>query len=422
MIQRSRSLRLILPLLLLAARPAAALELASGFESTVFLDKPGTARHLAVGPGGWVFAALARPRDDSGLVAARDTDGDGVADDVRLLGSGLSGSGLAVYDGALYYGEDTRVLRFELGADGLPAGDPRVIVDGFPEQRAHAVKALAFDTDGHLYVNVGVPSNACQVERRTKGSPGRQPCPELERHGSIWRFDARRSGQDQMRDGERFSTGHRNAMAIDWDPQTGGLLLAQHGRDDLHRLFPDMYSEVDSAELPAEEFHLVRRGDDLGWPYSYYDHRRGERIRMPEYGGGPDQVVEGKKPLVGFPGHWAPNDLVLLDAASPLGRGVLIAFHGSWNRSPVQQGYRVVFQPLTPDGRPAGEWIDFANGFAGAGPLKTSGDAEARPGGLAVGPEGAVYVSSAVRGGRIWRIAPRPSMQKASAARVGAGD
>lgn len=397
-------LRLVTTLAL--SLPAAALELEDGFDVTVFAAAPGAVRHLAAGSQGWLFGALARAHEGHGVVAARDTDGDGVAEEVRYLGAGLVGSGIAVHDGGLYFGADDRVLRFELGPDGLPAGDPVEIVGGFPQQRSHAVKALAFDRNGQLLVNVGAPSNACQKTRRTKGSPGQDPCPELERHGAIWQFDARRAGQDQMRDGKRYSTGHRNAMAIDWDPVTDALLLAQHGRDDLHRLFPDRYSEADSAELPAEELHLVRAGDDLGWPYSYYDQRRGERIRMPEYGGGPDRVVAGKKPLVGFPGHWAPNDLLVLDADSPLGRGVLIAFHGSWNRTPVQQGYKVVFQPLDEQGRPAGAWRVFADGFAGPGPITTSGDAQARPGGLAIDRHGAIYVSSAVRGGSIWRIAP----------------
>jgi glucose/arabinose dehydrogenase len=395
----------VLLLALLPAAPAVrALELLPGFEATVFVPAPGATRHLAVGDGGWVFAALARPHDGRGLLAARDEDGDGVADDVRYFGPGLTGSGLALHDGRLYYGKDDEIVRFDLGPDGLPRGRPVSVVAGFPQQRSHAVKAITLDDQGHLYVNVGAPSNACQAQARTRGSPGLDPCPQLERHGAIWRFLADGTGQDQMEDGMRYSTGHRNAMAIDWHDGLGTLFLAQHGRDQLHTLFPELYTEAMSSELPAEEFHRVALGDDLGWPYSYYDPRKGTRVRMPEYGGGPDRAVEGKTPLLGFPGHWAPNDLILLDEDSAPGRGALIAFHGSWNRAEVQQGYRVVFVPLTTDGEVAGPWSTFADGFAGAGPVRTSGDAEHRPTGLAEGPDGAIYVSSAVHGGRIWRI------------------
>jgi mono/diheme cytochrome c family protein len=81
--------------------------------------------------------------------------------------------------------------------------------------------------------------------------------------------------------------------------------------------------------------------------------------------------------------------------------GAFIAFHGSWNRAPSpQEGYNVVFQPLN-DGKPSGPFVVFADGFAGA--VKGPGQAAHRPSGLAVGPDGALYVSDDVRG-RIWRV------------------
>ena len=79
----------------------------------------------------------------------------------------------------------------------------------------------------------------------------------------------------------------------------------------------------------------------------------------------------------------------------------IIAFHGSWNRAPGPQGgYNIVFQPLA-GGKPSGDYIVFADGFAGD--FKDPGKAAHRPSGLAVGPDGALYVSDDVKG-RIWRI------------------
>jgi hypothetical protein len=81
--------------------------------------------------------------------------------------------------------------------------------------------------------------------------------------------------------------------------------------------------------------------------------------------------------------------------------GAFIAFHGSWNRAPEPQGgYNVVFQPLA-DGKASGPLVVFADGFAGA--IKQPGQVAHRPTGLAVGPDGALYIADD-QGGRIWRV------------------
>jgi mono/diheme cytochrome c family protein len=59
-----------------------------------------------------------------------------------------------------------------------------------------------------------------------------------------------------------------------------------------------------------------------------------------------------------------------------------------------------VFQPLK-DGRAAGNFLVFADGFAGA--IKEPGQSAFRPSGLTVGPDGALYISDD-KHGRIWRV------------------
>jgi glucose/arabinose dehydrogenase len=109
-------------------------------------------------------------------------------------------------------------------------------------------------------------------------------------------------------------------------------------------------------------------------------------------------------PLIGFPGHWGPNGLLLYSGAQFPERfrgGAFIAFHGSWNRMPLPEaGYKVVFVPFRND-RPTGAYETFADGFA-AGNLEPV-QAIHRPMGLAQGPDGSVYISDD-QGGRIWRI------------------
>src|SRR5690349_518404 len=114
--------------------------------------------------------------------------------------------------------------------------------------------------------------------------------------------------------------------------------------------------------------------------------------------------AEKKAPIASFPAHWAPNDLVLYGAEqfpAAYRDGAFIAFHGSWNRAPFPQGgYNVVFQPLK-DGKFSGKFVVFADGFAGAD--KEPGKAEHRPSGVAVGPDGSLYISDD-QNGRIWRV------------------
>jgi len=388
---------------------ALGLRLPEGFSAEVFADDVGRIRHIVVAENGWLYGALARPKSGMGAVALKDNNGDGIADERIFFAKGLKGTGIDIYDGYLYYGTDVSILRWKLPDSGEPKTGPELIAHGFGEKRQHGAKSFAFDNEGGLYVNVGAPSNACMEKMRTKGSPGMDPCPILEEYGGIWKFDASTKMQHQNKEGKRYATGVRNAVAIDWNPHADSLYVVPHGRDQLGEFFPEHYSPADSAELPSEEFHRVAEGADMGWPYSYYDHRKGERIMMPEYGGDGEAVSDvGQNPLVAFPGHWAPNDLLFLHGdALPdsYQKGAFIGFHGSWNRTPLpQQGYRVAFVPMDADGNVTGDWITFADGFAGVAKIKSPRDAKHRPMGLAEGADGALYISSLMSGGRIWKI------------------
>ena len=293
----------------------AGIRVPEGFDAKIFADGVGRARHIAVRDNGDVFVALREPQEDGGVVALRDENGDGAVDHSVYFGE-HAGTGLAIHDGFLYASSDEAIYRYALPEDDLaPDGPAETVVEGFPEQRSHASKAMAIDDSGNLYVNVGAPSNACQEEDRTQGSPGEEPCPLLEEHAGLWRFDADKTGQT-FADGERFVTGTRNIVALDWNPQAGELYFVMHGRDQLHDLYPDLYTAEQSAELPAEEFHVAREGADYGWPYTYWDQQMGQRMVGPEYGGdGKTAAGDGyQAPLLAFAGHWAPNDLLFYTA------------------------------------------------------------------------------------------------------------
>lgn len=387
---------------------AIGMKVAEGFEATVVHEGVGRARHLVVADDGRIYVRLRDATEGKGVAALQDQDGDGVAETVEYFDD-TTGTGIAIHDGHLYISSTTAVFRYPLEEGELvPSGERETVVEGFPEQDSHAEKAFAIDDDGMLYVNVGAPSNACQEQTRTAGSPGMDPCPLLEEHAGIWRFDASRAGQSPA-DGERVVTGARNVVAIDYDPASDSVYLVQHGRDQLHEFWPDLFTVEESAELPGEELHRVHEGANLGWPYTYWDWQEEARMVAPEYGGDGQTEAEAgayQEPLVAFPGHWAPNGLLFVeDGPEALAGGALIAFHGSWNRAPrPQAGYKVVFVPFA-DGEVTGEWTVFADGFAGEEDLAVPDAARFRPMGLAEGPDGSLLIADSVKG-RIWRVAP----------------
>lgn len=389
---------------------AAGLTVPAGFTAEIVHEGVGRARHVAVRENGDIYVRLKQADEGQGIVALRDADGDGRYESEARFGVG-TGTGIEIWGDHLYFSTDGAVLRYRLGDALVPEGEPESIVTALPNFPQHEAKSFALDGSGGLYVNIGAPSNACQEQDRTPGSPGQSPCGLLETTGGIWRFDAATRDQTPAQGGARFATGLRHCVAIAWNPDAGRVFVVQHGRDQLDTLFPDLFTARENAELPAEEMHALTEDGDYGWPYTFVDPRDGRRLVAPEYGGDGKRLAEAGRypdPLVAFPGHWAPNDLLFVSGRGWPARyagGALVAFHGSWNRFPeLQGGYNIVFVPFA-DGAPVGPWEVFADGFAGTAAIKTPRDAKARPMGLAEAPDGSLVVVDSVRG-KIWRIAP----------------
>ncbi len=402
--------RFVAPVALVAAllfplgtRPAAppdtctrtsGLVLPEGFCAVLLATHLGPVRQIAVTPSGDVYAAL----QDGGIIALRDANDDGRIDR-RESFYDAGGTGIAFHGGALWFGQPDRILRWPWTPGELtPRAGPEVIVEGLPTG-GHSAKTFAFLGGDTLIVNLGSATNSCQASDRSYRSPGRDPCAELEGRAGLWRFSTARQHQRQ-RDGARFATGLRNAMALAVEPRTGKLFAAPHGRDQLAQNWG--FTDLQGAELPSEEFMQVDEGDDFGWPYCYYDWQQRVKVLAPEYGGDGNKVgrcSSRKNPLIGFPGHWAPMAIAFYTGTqfpAEYRGGAFVAFHGSWNRAPLpQEGYRVVFVPFGGDGRPTGQYKTFAT--SARGPVSL------RPAGLAVGPDGSLYIGDQ-SSGTIWRV------------------
>lgn len=398
---------------------AGGIVLPSGFCATVFADVPGHVRHIVATPDGALYANTwtgpyypDEPPPGGFLVALKDQTGDGKADVIERFGTsfaegGRGGTGIGHYKGSIYAEHNDAVVRYALKpGEIVPSGPPETIVSGIPTDGEHPMHPFIIDDAGSLFIAVGSASNSCQEVSRAFESPGRTPCKELETRAGIWRYDANKTGQ-VFSPNERYATGLRNAEGFDFDAD-GRMFVTSHGRDQLHENWPKLYGSAQGAELPSEEVVVLLDGAVYGWPECYFDPDQGKLVLAPEFGGDGGREVglcaNRTPPVATFPAHWAPNDLKIYKETAfpkPYRGGAFIAFHGSWNRAPgPQRGYKVVFQPLA-DGRPSEPFIVFADGFAGA--IKEPGRAVYRPMGLAVAPDGSLYVSDDVKG-RIWRV------------------
>jgi glucose/arabinose dehydrogenase len=399
----------------------ATLELPPRFVATVFAENLGGARHLVVAPNGNVYVNTWRSPYDTTrrvpeggyIVALRDTSRDGKADLIRRFGSSVQsgskgGTGIAIRSGWLYVEADSLIVRYGLPeTDLVPAGTPEIVVSGLTLEGGHPMHPIAVD-DRNVYVNLGSDTNSCQEKDREVESPGRRPCRELLQRAGIWQF--LNSGRQRFSPAQRFATGIRNADGLAIHPEDGALYATQHGRDQLAQNWPKLYNQKQGAELPAEELLRVEQGGDYGWPYCYYDADLKTLVLAPEYGGDGKKIGECANktgPVAAFPAHWAPNALAFYTGTmfpESYRGGAFIAFHGSWNRAPEpQDGYNVVFQPMA-GGKASGPYQVFADGFAG--PRKEPGLAMHRPAGVAVGPDGALYISDDQRG-TVWRVVYR---------------
>ena len=393
-----------------------------GFCATIFADNLGNTRHIAVAADGTVYAntwnGSSYFRGTTGnpagfLVAVQDTHHAGKADKVTYFGmtpaeGSKGGTGVGLYKGFVYAEMADEIVRYPLTAGSdVPTGKPEVVLSGMPLGGDHPMHPFVINAKGQLFVDMGTATNSCQPKNRQPGVPGAEPCVEKETRGGTWLYSADKLDQ-KFSPAERYITGLRNGMGLSFDA-SGRLFATQHGRDQLIQNWGKLYPDVkQTVELPSEELVLETKGADFGWPNCYYDNFQKKLVLAPEYGGDGGKTVgvcaSKQAPVAAFPAHWAPNDMTIYNAkAFPAAYqgGAFIAFHGSWNRSPaVQDGFNVVFQPLK-DGKASGDYIVFADGFAG--PDKASGKAIFRPTGVAVGPDGALYISDDTKG-RIWKV------------------
>lgn len=313
----------------------------------------------------------------SNVVMLPDRDGDGAADEIIEVDSGLKTPHSVQYDtGALYLGEEHQIVRYsDLDETGAYSAKD-VIIPDLPAGFGHSTRTVLMDMEGeYLYVSIGSSCNVCDEDD--------------ERRASVMRYNLDGSG------GEVFASGLRNTVGLAWryNDETADYDLygVDNGRDWL------------GDDLPPEELNLLRQGWNYGWPTCY-----GDGINNPEY---PDYndycAFDTAYPAHNMQAHSAPLGLTFMMPwtmemgmyPSALEGNGFTAFHGSWNRA-TPTGYKVV--RLIPDN---GGWTD-ANFITGW--LDENGNEWGRPVGVGFDGVGVFYISDDAAGA-IYRVTYDPT-------------
>lgn len=334
--------------------PLERLTLPDGFRIDVYATGVENARQMALTPDGTLFVGT---REAGNVYAVVDDDDDLSADRVVTIATDLRmPSGVAFRDGSLYVGAISQILRFddiESQLENPP--EPVVINDGLPTDRSHGWKYLGFSPDGMLYAPVGGPCNICD---RTDEDP---------RYGTILRMNPDGSGE------EIFAHGVRNSVGFDWQPRTNELWLTSNGRDRL------------GDDLPPDTLnHAPEAGLHFGFPYCH-----GGDLQDPEFSSRP--CSEFRPPAQKLGPHVAAIGMTFYTGSmfpESYHNQIIIAEHGSWNRTPEAGhiGYRLTLVRV--EGDRAVKYETFAEGW-----LNNDNTWWGRPADVLVMPDGSLLVA-----------------------------
>ena len=290
--------------------PTAKLKVPPGFNIEVYASGMANARSLALGDKGTVFVG-SRLVDKVYAIANKDG-----RRSVKVLASGLyRPNGVAFVDGTLYIAELSKISKIEKVEDVLDnPPKPVVIYDNLPKDEAHGWKFIAVGPDKKLYVPVGQPGNNVLHD---------------DAHGQIRRINLDGSGAEVV------ALGVRNSVGFDWNPETKQLYFTDNGRDWM------------SEDVPQDELNRVTKvGQDFGAPFCYQGN-----IPDPEFGWG--HSCSDYTAPVGLMGpHVAALGMRFYTGSmfpKSYKDAIIIARHGSWNRS-KKAGGDVVVARLNKDG------------------------------------------------------------------------
>ena len=266
------------------------------------------------------------------------------------------------------------VAPYQMGQTKIEANAVKLLAD-LPAGRGHNSRTLGIGPDNRIYLSLGIQGN-CSDQYLDDAYP----------------FKDQRGGVMVLREKEGraswevFASGLRNPVGFDWQPQTGVLFASNNGPDHL------------GYDQPPEYFSKLGKGSFHGMPWFQYDGKQIRRddciSRTP-----PRHSKDVESPVAIFPARNAPMGVAFVpDKAmdTRLERDAIVALHGSWGTQPSggflgssasRRPPKIVVVRFEDD--QAIRVDDLITGFQ-----LPDGERWARPVGVAIGPDGALYFTS----------------------------
>jgi len=277
---------------------------------------------------------------------------------------------------------------YQPGQTSIEEDDIQLLA-ALPAGGGHNSRTVSIGPDQRVYLSLGISGN-CSDEYLDNSYP----------------FDDRRGGiliLDESRSQPRwqtFASGLRNPVGFDWHPQTKDLYASNNGPD--HQGY----------DQPPEYFSLITANSFHGMPWFQFD---GQSIRRDDCidTAPPRPRSQVSKPVAAFPARNAPMGVAFVPANALDERfqeNALVALKGSWGTQPSggMFGKKSTRRP------PAVLMVQFSNGKAAgvvsviSGFQRPGGARLARPVGVAIGPDGALYFTSDTHTEGLFRLGPAP--------------
>ena len=341
------------------------LSIPSGFSVSAFSKDLKGPRVIEFDPNG---VMLVSETGAGRVVALEDKDKDGRADNKKVILSGLNKPHGMVFkcnftSCILFVAETDKITAYDYNKNVLEASNPRKIAD-LPSGGGHFTRTIVLLSDAELLVSVGSSCNVCNESDS--------------RRAKILKVNIS-TGQT-----EEFASGLRNSVFMA-KSSDGQIWATEMGRDNL------------GDNIPPDEVNIIEPSNNYGWPICYGNKIHDSQFDKSQYIR--DPCADTKMPVFEIPAHSAPLGLTFISDKkwpSDWQGNLLVAYHGSWNRS-VPTGYKVVRLEI---GKNSIRAEDFITGWLGKD--KISG----RPVDLKFGPDGALYISDD-SAGIIYRVVPR---------------